>query len=102
MPDNTKTKKKKKSNIRIHKVLFIALIVYLSWTYIEQHKLKKELEVKKAKQEEQIAELEEDIKILEKEISDSDSLQFIEKVAREEMGMVKPREIIVIDKNKAK
>lgn len=37
---------------------------------------------------------------LEKEINESDSLQFVEKIAREEYGMVKPKEVIFIDKDK--
>lgn len=46
--------------------------------------------------------LEKEIKELEKEIGESQTLQFVERVAREELGMVKPREIMVIDKNKKK
>ena len=46
--------------------------------------------------------LEKEIEDLNKEIENSDSLQFVEKVARDELGMVKPREIIYIDKNKNK
>jgi len=44
--------------------------------------------------------LEADIGALYDEIEMSGTLEFIEKVAREELGMVKPREIIYIDVNK--
>ena len=60
------------------------------------------LEDKKLKTESEIKELERDINQLTKEIENSDSLEFVEKVARDELGMVKPREIIYIDKNKVK
>ncbi|NMA49960.1 MAG: hypothetical protein GX947_09410, partial [Tissierellia bacterium] len=41
-----------------------------------------------------------DIDGLSKEIGKSGTLEFVEKVAREDLGMVKPREIIYIDKSK--
>lgn len=50
----------------------------------------------------EIDELENDIDELNEEIQSSDTLQFVEKVARDDLGMVKPREIIYIDKNKKK
>lgn len=44
--------------------------------------------------------LSKDIQKLESEISKSNSPEFVEKVAREDLGMVKPREVIFVDKNK--
>ena len=41
-----------------------------------------------------------EIKELNIQIENSDSLEFIEKIAREDLEMVKPREIIYIDKEK--
>ena len=64
-----------------------------------QRQLKRGLEVNKKEKEIIVENLEQDIKELEEEIESSDSLKFVEKIAREELGMVKPREIIVIDKN---
>ncbi|MDO5715204.1 MAG: septum formation initiator family protein [Tissierellia bacterium] len=55
-----------------------------------------------AENKERIKTLEKDIKELNAEIENSDSTAFIEKVAREDLGMVKPREVIYIDKNKEK
>ncbi|EGY79790.1 FtsB family cell division protein [Peptoniphilus indolicus] len=49
----------------------------------------------------EIKTLKSDIKNLEEEKKSSGSLEFIEKVAREELGMVKPREVVYIDKEKA-
>ncbi|WP_036729961.1 MULTISPECIES: septum formation initiator family protein [Peptoniphilus] len=48
----------------------------------------------------EIEQLKKDIENLKAEIGNSDSTEFIEKVAREDLGMVKPREIIYIDKEK--
>lgn len=41
-----------------------------------------------------------DIKNLRKDIDNSDSYEFTEQVARDEFGMVKPLEVLFIDKNK--
>lgn len=50
--------------------------------------------------DENIQALSQEIKGLEEDIKNSDSPEFVEKVAREDLGMVKPREVIFIDKNK--
>ena len=60
----------------------------------------KELAAKKTNIETEITDLSKDIDILSKEIEKSGTLEFVEKVAREDLGMVKPREIIYIDISK--
>lgn len=55
---------------------------------------------RKEKEEMEIAKLEKEIQQLNEEIQDKDSLEFIEKTARENLKMLKPREIMYIDKNK--
>lgn len=82
-------------------VLFAVLVVWLAFTLYTQRQMKLELEEKKAAYEKEIAEIQKDVDFLEKEIENSDSLEFVEKIAREELGMVKPREIVVIDKSRA-
>lgn len=49
-----------------------------------------------------VEQLNKDIKGLKKEIKDSGSIKYVEKVAREELGMVKPKEVVYVDKEKAK
>lgn len=61
----------------------------------------KDLTNKKLKNQAEIQKLESDIDELNEEIKTSGSLEFVEKIARDELGMVKPREIIYIDKNKS-
>lgn len=95
-------KKKKKRRFKLGRILLIGLVIYLSAIFIHQNTLINNLEDKKLKTESEIKELERDINQLTKEIENSDSLEFVEKVARDELGMVKPREIIYIDKNKVK
>lgn len=50
----------------------------------------------------EIKTLKSDIKNLEEEKKIMGSLEFIEKVAREDLGMVKPREVVYIDKEKSR
>lgn len=95
-----KKKKKQKQKFKIRHALIIFLFIYIALIYYNQNKLLHELE---AKEETKIAEIEElkgEIKQLNAQISTSDSLEFIEKIAREDLGMLKPREIIYIDKEK--
>lgn len=95
-------KKKKKRRLKLGRLLLIGLVIYLSAIFIHQNTLMNDLEKKKHKTEMEIKELERDIRDLTIEIENSDSLEFVEKVARNDLGMVKPREIIYIDKNKIK
>jgi len=62
----------------------------------------KELKETKLKEEQEVTELEKEIEQLQEQIEKRGSLEFIEKVAREELNLVKPREIIYIDINKQK
>ena len=79
--------------------IFSAYALYAVSTTVTQRGQKaKEI----AENEKEIAILKKDINMLNKEIKNSSSPEFVEKVAREDFGMVKPREIIYIDKDKDK
>lgn len=95
-------KKKKKKKVGVLKIIVFAMLLYIMVIMINQNKLMKELEGKKMVLQKEIHILEEEVDDLSKELENSDSLEFIEKVARDELGMVKPREIVVIDKGKIK
>lgn len=95
-------RKRKKRKLRLAHIVLLSVIIYVLLIFRNQNILKKELEAKKEIVQSEINELEQEIDELNKEIENSDSLQFVEKVARDELGMVKPREIIYIDKNKKK
>lgn len=85
--------------------LFFAVVILVAATYgaitlstsISQRG-QKQSEI--IENEKEIAKLKKNIDILEREIKNSDSPQFVEKVAREDLGMVKPREVIYVDKDK--
>ena len=95
-------KRNTKRRFRLGRLVLIGLVIYLSAIFIHQNTLMNGLKDKKLKTQVEIKDLERHIRDLTLEIENSDSLEFVEKVARNDLGMVKPREIIYIDKNKIK
>lgn len=93
-------KKKKKKTFGLIHLLTLFLIIYIVAVFWNQRNLMNALQVKKNDKILENKELEKEIRDLEKQIEDSQTLQFVEKVARDELGMIKPREIIFVDKNK--
>lgn len=91
-------KKTKKGGITAFKLGFISLLLIVSIHLYNQvvtyNKLVKE---DKAKQEE-IAELKDEISDVKVLLSKSKTQEFIELIARDELGMIKPKEIKVVDK----
>jgi len=95
-------RKKRRKRIRIIHIFLLLAIVYVSAVMLNQRKLSKDLQAKKVELQDEISSIETDINMLNNDLDSSDSLEFVERVAREELRMVKPREIIYIDKNKVK
>lgn len=81
-------------------LLLIVLVWYLGSSAIEMAQVRRDKAITIRRNREEIARMERDIQELEQEIKKSDTMDYVEKVAREELGMVKPREIIFVDKNK--
>lgn len=101
MADKRK-KKNKPIGIRILQGAFCVLLIYGLFISTHLYFQKQEKMAQMKANEEKIREQTEDIKALKRELSKSDSLEYVEEVAREDLGMVKPREIIFIDKNNSK
>ena len=95
-----KRKRRRKSGFRLIHLIILFLVIWLGKTFISQSIMIKELNSKKAKEQEEIVKLQKDIEELKEEIKNKDSLTFVEKIAREDLRMVRPREIIYVDKNK--
>ncbi|HSH36796.1 septum formation initiator family protein [Schnuerera sp.] len=93
---------RKKSGFRLTHLILLLLVFGIGKTLISQNMMIKDLTNKKLKEEEEIAQLQEDIEELNDEIKNKDSLTFVEKIAREDLRMVRPREIIYVDKGKDK
>jgi cell division protein DivIC len=95
-------RRRRKKGFRMKHFILLLIVFYLSKTLISQSIYMKELREKKLKEEQEIATLEKEIEQLKEQIEKKGSLEFIEKVAREELHLVKPREMIYIDINKQK
>lgn len=94
--------RKSKKGLRIRHVLILAIAIYLGVTLINQQKIITALKNDKIKRQEEIEKLNNEIKDIEEKLEYTDSLEYIEKMAREELKMIMPDEIIYIDKNKSK
>ena len=94
--------KKKKKGFRLKHLLLLLFVFWLSKSLISQRIVMREAKKTKLEKEAEIAKLEMEIEELNKQIKEKDSLKFVEKVAREDFKMVRPREIMYIDKNKDK
>ncbi|MDX9917874.1 MAG: septum formation initiator family protein [Gudongella sp.] len=92
-------KKVHKKGIRIHHVLILLLLLYLFSEMSHQKQLMDSLEAKKSNLGDKVEQLEASIEDIKGQIENSGTLEFVERVARDELGMVKPREIIYIDKS---
>ncbi|MDO5713052.1 MAG: septum formation initiator family protein [Tissierellia bacterium] len=95
-----KRKRKWKPSSIILPLLLISLLWYLGSSTIEMSKVRRDKIITIRRNNEKIAQMEKDIQELEQEIEKSDTMDYVEKVARDEWGMIKPREIIFVDKNK--
>lgn len=95
-------KKTRRKRIKLYQIVVLFLVVYISMIVMNQNKLKKELSLKEVEVLKDIEVLQEEIGELNREIEQRGTIQFLENTAREELGMVKPNEIIYIDKEKNK
>lgn len=93
-------KQKKKMRFRLIHLALIIVIVYVAVVFNNQRILMNDLKAERAETEAEIQDVKAEIERLKYELEDSDSLEFVERVARDELGMVRPREIIYIDVNK--
>lgn len=80
-------------------LLLFAFVSYAAYLY-RQEGNNKELLLKDKKAEEKILMLKQEINNKKELIAKSKTYEFIELIARDELGMIKPNEILVIDKSK--
>lgn len=93
-------KKNLPAGIRIATVLIALILVCTGYTVVKQRMQIHELKSIQAQQQEELKDLNEEIIALKEEIKSGGTLQFVEKIARDEYGMLKPNEIIFKDKDK--
>lgn len=95
-------KRRTRKRFKVSHLIILALAVYLGITFINQQSEIKELEKERLQKQQEIERLNSEIMDIEEKLKYTDSLEYIEKMAREELKMVKPDEIIIIDTNKNK
>lgn len=95
-------RKKRKKKLKLIHIVLSFLFIYVATIFFNQSRMLKELEAKKQENISEINQLKMEIEDLTQQVENSETLEFVEKIAREDFGMVKPREIIYIDKNKEK
>ena len=82
------------------KIVFILSIFYVFFTFYDQHKEMKYLKAREKSLLEDINKIEDEIQLLKDQIENSNTDEYIEKIAREHLKMVKEDELIFIDLGK--
>lgn len=97
--ENRQKKQTNSSKINIYLILIVLLLIYSLFSGAKALADRNEKLKQITENESVINELNASISDLEEQIANSKSDEFIEKVAREDLGMVKPREIIYVVKD---
>ena len=104
--DKPKKTKKKLDSFDVASAVVIGLLVWagisLSFNFIEQQMEISVLNERKLALEIQIKQEEKELKKVKNTLNQMDTLEFIEKQAREKLGMIKPGETVYIDLTKKK
>lgn len=98
MPSERTTKKNEsKTEIRVIIILFVAFLISVGYTLLSQQKDLITLEKRNTSLDMEIRKKEEELKLLNNQISKVDSPEFVEKYARENLNMVYPGDISYVD-----
>ncbi len=97
--ENRQKNQTNSSKINIYLILIVLLLIYSLFSGAKALADRNEKLRQITENESVINELNTSISELEEQIANSKSDEFIEKVAREDLGMVKPREIIYVVKD---
>lgn len=98
----TKGRKKLIKGNRLFYMIILFGMLYVVWVFGNQQIRLRTLQQQEKEKQQQVAALKQEILRLEEEIQQSNTPQFVERIAREQLKMVKPNEIIYIDMEKAK
>lgn len=97
MMTGKKSKRRKRNVLPV--VVLLMLAIYLVYSYINQSFRLSKLRQEKEHLEMQKVVLQKEIETLKLDYANKDSLDFVEKIAREKLGMIKSNEQIYIDIN---
>lgn len=87
---------------KLFHIIILGLVIYFFSIFIKQQIMINDLKEKKAFKEEEIRQLQNEIDKIAEKVQYNHSLEYVEKIARDELGMVKSGEIIFIDANQSK
>ncbi len=94
--------KRKRSKFKIRHIFFLIALIYGLSIFINQQSMIRELNQKKAQKNSEMKNLQSEVIQRDEKLKYVYSPEYIERLAREELGMVRPNEKIFIDKNKNK
>ncbi|MBP1924220.1 cell division protein FtsB [Sedimentibacter acidaminivorans] len=98
------TPKKKKNKLNVFNLFFVIFVLYFAYTAFNQTQMINNLDVQIAQKTLEKSDAEKEANKLKQDVekisNDDALLDLIEEVARDQYKMVKPNEIIYIDKNK--
>lgn len=95
----TEKPKKSKRPFKAKGIVIILLIVYLLYTLTAQHMIIRRTQAKEKQIQAQIEQITEENDRLKEELERTQSDEYIEKVARERLGLIKSGEIMFVDVN---
>jgi cell division protein DivIC len=93
---------KKAGVFRLKKMVVIGFCLYAVLTLVKQEFEIRKLEQKKVEKQVQLEKLESEAAEIRKNIDNKEDIKYIEKIARDELNMVRPNEIIYEDENASK
>lgn len=103
--ENKKRRNRKRKKLNLFNLIFVVFILYFSMTYISQKQMADDLDKQISILEKERDKSKTEAEKLSNDVSQIDDkevlLKVVERIARNEYKMVKPNEIIYIDKNKA-
>lgn len=84
---------------KIRKIALGCFCVYVAFSLVQQEFAIKELKKDRVEKQRELEDLEAESKEIEEKIENKENIQYIEKIARDELNMVRPNEIIYEDAN---
>ncbi len=99
--ENTRKKKKVDISVMIPRLIFCGLILYLLIAFVSQQFDFFRLSKEEKEVEKEYAQVQQEHKELEAEKEASSTTEYIERVAREKLGLAKPDEKVFVDVKKA-
>lgn len=83
----------------LRKIALACFCVYVAFSLVQQELEIRELKHNKIEKEQQLKEVQAETSEIEKKIENKEDIKYIEKIARDELNMVRPNEIIYEDAN---